>query len=158
MGCSLSGSSVHGIFQARVLEWIAISFSKGSSRPRNQTWVSCIAGRRFTLSHWGSHTHICLVLNYTLTSKLSRFIRDSLLATLWAVALCPWGSPSKNTEVGCHFFFQGIFLTQGSNLCFLYLLHWQTVSLTLALPGKPYAYLALFFIYIIDLLSVYASN
>ena len=43
--CSLSGSSVHGIFQARVLEWIAISFSWGSSRPRNRTQVSCIAGR-----------------------------------------------------------------------------------------------------------------
>ena len=35
MDCSLSGSSVHGIFQARVLEWIAFSFSRGPSRPRN---------------------------------------------------------------------------------------------------------------------------
>ena len=49
MDCSLPGSSVHGIFQSRVLEWIAISFSRGSSRPRNQTRVSCIAGRRFTI-------------------------------------------------------------------------------------------------------------
>ena len=49
MDCSLSGSSVHGIFQARVLEWIAISFPRGSSRPRNRTRVSCIAGRRFTV-------------------------------------------------------------------------------------------------------------
>ena len=47
--CSLSGSSVHGIFQARVLEWIAISFPRGSSRPRNRIWVSRIAGRRFTV-------------------------------------------------------------------------------------------------------------
>ena len=47
MDCSLSGFSVHGIFQARVLEWIAISFSRGSSRPRNRTWVSHITGRRF---------------------------------------------------------------------------------------------------------------
>ena len=47
--CSLPGSSLHGIFQARVLEWIAISFSKGSSQPRDQTWVSHIAGRRFNL-------------------------------------------------------------------------------------------------------------
>ena len=47
--CSLSGSSVHGIFQARVLEWIAISFSRGSARPRNRTRVSWIAGRRFTV-------------------------------------------------------------------------------------------------------------
>ena len=44
MDCSLSGSSIHGIFQARVLEWIAISFSRGSSQPRNQTQVSRIAG------------------------------------------------------------------------------------------------------------------
>ena len=45
MDCSISGSSVHGIFQARVLEWIAISFSRESSRPRNRTPVSRIAGR-----------------------------------------------------------------------------------------------------------------
>ena len=49
MVCSLSGFSIHGIFQARVLEWIAISFSRGSSRPRNRTWVSRIAGIRFTV-------------------------------------------------------------------------------------------------------------
>ena len=49
MDCSLSGSSVHGIFQARVLEWIAISFSRGFSRPRNRTRVSFIAGGRFTV-------------------------------------------------------------------------------------------------------------
>ena len=48
MDCSLSGSSVYGTFQARVLEWIAISFSRGSSQPRNRTQVSCITGRRFT--------------------------------------------------------------------------------------------------------------
>ena len=43
-----SKSSVHGIFQARVLEWIATSFSRGSSPPRNRTQVSRIADRRFT--------------------------------------------------------------------------------------------------------------
>ena len=49
MDCNLSGSSVHEILQARILEWIAISFSRGSSLPRDQTWVSCIAGRCFTI-------------------------------------------------------------------------------------------------------------
>ena len=49
MDCSLPGSSVHGIFQARVLEWVVISFSRGSSQPRDQTQVSCTAGRRFTV-------------------------------------------------------------------------------------------------------------
>ena len=47
--CSLPGSSIHGIFQARVLEWVAISFSRGSSPPRDWTWVSYIVGRHFTL-------------------------------------------------------------------------------------------------------------
>ena len=42
------GSSVHRILQARILEWIAISFSRGSFQPRDRTWVSCIAGRFFT--------------------------------------------------------------------------------------------------------------
>ena len=48
MDCSPSGSSVHGILQARVLEWVAISFSRGSSWPRDWTPVFCIAGRCFT--------------------------------------------------------------------------------------------------------------
>ena len=51
MEYSPPGSSVHGIFQARMLEWIAISYSKGSSRPRDQAWslVSpALAGRFFT--------------------------------------------------------------------------------------------------------------
>ena len=49
MDCNPPGSSVHEIFQARVLEWVAISFSRGSSQPRDQTRVSCTAGRRFTV-------------------------------------------------------------------------------------------------------------
>ena len=48
MDCSPPGSSDHEIFQARVLEWIAISFSRGSSQLRNRTQVSCTAGRFFT--------------------------------------------------------------------------------------------------------------
>ena len=44
MDCSPLGSSIHGISQTRVLEWVAISFSRGSSRPRDRTCISCIAG------------------------------------------------------------------------------------------------------------------
>ena len=47
--CGLSGSSVHGIFQARVLEWVAISFSRGSTQPRDQTQVSHIIGKCSTI-------------------------------------------------------------------------------------------------------------
>ena len=49
MDCSPPGPSVHGIFQARILKWVAIFSSRGSSRPRNRTWVSYIAGRLFTV-------------------------------------------------------------------------------------------------------------
>ena len=49
MDCSLLHSSVHGIFQARVLEWVAISFSRESSQPRDRTQVSQIVDRRFTI-------------------------------------------------------------------------------------------------------------
>ena len=49
MDGSLPGSSVHGIPQARILEWVAIPFSMGSSWLRHQTWVSCIAGGFFTI-------------------------------------------------------------------------------------------------------------
>ena len=52
MDYSLPDSSIHGIFQARILEWVAISFSRGSFRPRDQTRVSGIAGRLFTV--WAS--------------------------------------------------------------------------------------------------------
>ena len=49
MDCSLPGSSVYGILQARILEWVAIPFSKESYWPRDQTQVSCNAGRFFTV-------------------------------------------------------------------------------------------------------------
>ena len=48
LDCSPPSFSVHAILQARVLEWVVISLSRGSSGPRNQTWVSCLAGRYFT--------------------------------------------------------------------------------------------------------------
>ena len=60
MECSPPGSSVHGIFQARVLEWVTISFSRGSSQPRDRTLVSHIASRYFTI--WATMIEVkCLV-------------------------------------------------------------------------------------------------
>ena len=62
MDCSLLGSSVYGIFQVRVLEWVAISFSRGSSQPRDWTWVPCIVGRCFTI--WATREVRSLLMNY----------------------------------------------------------------------------------------------
>ena len=62
INCSPPGSSVHGILQARILEWVAMASSRGSSRPRDWTWVSC-TGRwvLYPLSHLGNAS-ICIVL------------------------------------------------------------------------------------------------
>ena len=62
------------------------------------------------------------------------------LVTPWTVArqaTLSWDSPGKNSGVGCHSLLQAIFLTQGSNLCLLCLLHWHAGSLPLVPPGKP---------------------
>ena len=56
MDCSLPHSSVHGIFQARILEWVAISFSRASSQPRDRTRVSRIVGKHFTI--WATRENI----------------------------------------------------------------------------------------------------
>ena len=56
--CSPPGFLVHGISQARILEWVAISFSRRSSPPRDWTWVSCIAGRFFTI--WTTREALCV--------------------------------------------------------------------------------------------------
>ena len=56
MDCSPPGSSVHGICQKRMLEWVAISFSRRSSRPRDRIHVSCIAGRFFTIQKKRGYT------------------------------------------------------------------------------------------------------
>ena len=77
MDCSLPGFSIHGIFQARVLEWVAISFSKGSSPPRVWTRVSHIAGRHLTLwatreAHCPPHSKLippCFQVGWTGTFK-----------------------------------------------------------------------------------------
>ena len=65
MDCSPPGSSVHGILQARIVEWVAMPSSRGSSGPRDQTCVSCIAGGFFTV--WAKVLNKCLLkywLNY----------------------------------------------------------------------------------------------
>ena len=80
---SLPGSSVHGIFQARVLEWVAIPFSRGSSQPRDWTRVFCIVGWHFTIwatrEVWISHndTHIPSLLSLPPTQPSSHPSRSS---------------------------------------------------------------------------------
>ena len=60
--CNLPGSSVHGILQTRVLDWVAILSTRGSARPRDQTGVSCVSciGRQ-SLYHWATKKNLKMV-------------------------------------------------------------------------------------------------
>ena len=139
------GSLVHGILQARILEWVAISFSGGSSQPRSRTRVSCITGRFFTdwamreaptrkpesaqkiedtrnvCVHAQSCSTLCDPMDYSLPSSSVHGIY-----------------PGKDIGVFCHFLLQGIMLTQGSNSHLLYLLHYRQILYSWATREAPY--------------------
>ena len=78
MGCSPPGSSVHGIFQAGILEWIAIPFS-GGSLPRDRTWVSGIAGRLFTTVSCGEACPAGLHIFQTMEVECSEVTRTGVM-------------------------------------------------------------------------------
>ena len=84
MDCSSSSSSVHGILQARTLEWIAISYSRGSFQPRDRTPVSSVSctGRQilYQLCHLGSPTYWCLAIWKNISSYPSCF-----LSQIWVI-------------------------------------------------------------------------
>ena len=87
MDCSPQLCSVHEIFQARVLERVAISFSRRSSWPRDWTGVSCIAGRHFTL--WATREAVTLENNLTVLYVVKRKI--TILLSSFTLAVYPWG-------------------------------------------------------------------
>ena len=74
--CDTMGCTVHGILQARIMEWVAVPFSRGSSQPRDQTQVSRIAGRFFTSEPQGKPKNtgvgsLTLLQQIFLTQELS---------------------------------------------------------------------------------------
>ena len=83
MDCSLPVSSVHGIFQARVLEWVAFSFSKASSQPRDRTPVSHTTGRRFTVWATLLTEPVFRSMNVTLGGLLLLFSHQVMPHSLW---------------------------------------------------------------------------
>ena len=100
--CSLPGSSVHGIYQARMLEWVAICYSRGSSQPRHWTCslvFPALAAEFLPLVPPGKHIYIYM---HTHTHT---YIYLSVLY-LFAFSYCSWCSQGKNTEVVCHFHLQ----------------------------------------------------
>ena len=121
MDCNLSGFSVHGIFQAIVLEWIAISFSSGSSQPRYQTQVSHTVDRLYRLyrlSHRGSPI-LCKKKQKPLESGNEQF------SWIHRTALCPdylRTSGERNLGLNLLYFISVILLFHGCTLscCRLY--------------------------------------
>jgi len=65
MYCSPTGFSVRGVLQARILEWVAMPSSRGSSQPRDRTCVSCIAGGFFTTESPGKPSHVLYWISNT---------------------------------------------------------------------------------------------
>ena len=119
MDYSPPGSSVHGILQARTLEWVAIPFSKGSSLLREQTHVSCTAGRFFII--WATreaqiHTYLHLILQVFLgPTSFTRYYLASLLAFIAKFL-------KRAVDIYCFncylFFLSGILSNQVSSLWF----------------------------------------
>ena len=109
MDYSPPGSSVHGILQARILEWGAISFSRGSSWARDQTCISWVSytGRQ-VLHHW---CHLGSSYQPAAAAAKSLQVMSN---SVWPHRRQPtrlphpWDSPGKNTGVGCHFLLQCI--------------------------------------------------
>ena len=96
VGCSPPGSSVHGILQARILEWVAIFFSRPSSQPRDRTQVSRIAGRRFNL--WATITaHIMEQPLQLLTRNLINYLCP--FVAVWITGLRSPTWPSSNPSL-----------------------------------------------------------
>ena len=76
MDYSLPGFSVYGIFQARILEWDAIPFSRGSSWPRDQTQLSCLG--RWILYHWATREALNSdVVHFKPLGKMGLFFKDN---------------------------------------------------------------------------------
>ena len=100
MDYSSPGSSVHGIFWARILEWVAIPFSRGSSWPRDQTQVSCTAGGFFTI--WATRKVPLTSIIYT---KLPQNCLSKMMTPL------PKVYPLSLVERTSSGSFQGIFRT-----------------------------------------------
>ena len=89
MSCNMPGSSVHGIFQARILEWVAISSSRISSWPKDQTHVSCISSTsRWILHHWATweaslYTHTHIFRFFSVFTSVQLLSRVRLCVTPW---------------------------------------------------------------------------
>ena len=127
MDYGLPGSSVHEILQARILEWVAIPLSRGSSWPRNRTWISCVACRLYSLSHRATPCYpsnldfrsrcvidllydfgqVCFLLEASICTCVKKKKKEGKVIGLWELSsllyrLIPRGSKPSTASSG-HF-------------------------------------------------------
>ena len=109
MDCSLPGSSIPGVSQAGILEWVAISFSRGSSYPGMEPASPALQENT-------AESPVCACV-HAKSLQLCPILCDPVDCN--PQLLCPWDSPGQNIGLGCHALFQGIFPTQGLNLSYI---------------------------------------
>ena len=114
--CSLTDGSVHGISQARILEWVAISFSRGIFWPRDWTCVSCTIGRFFTTKPPEKPSFLCTFMQIWLTGFLFLFFNIGLFSCIGS-----WLQHMGSLDQG---------LNPGP-------LHWEHGILATGPPGEP---------------------
>ena len=97
MDCSLPGFSIHGIFQARVLEWVAISFSRGSSQPRDQTHLLHCRQTLYSLSHQETKTLVfsCMELSHIIPKVCLSLVSGPCYASFLHSARLPCAVPKR---------------------------------------------------------------
>ena len=142
MSCSPSGSSVHGILQARMLEWVAMPSSRGSSQTRELTWISCIAGGFFTPELPGKPG------NFTgITSNLESDVRRIVLVAICSLLTHGWRRLYNSSRLSflrwCFVVFPGqiwtsvaeliprcfpLFDTLVNGMCFLHHYKWREMQ------------------------------
>ena len=125
MDCSPPGSSVHGILQTRILEWVAIPFSRGSSHPKDRNWVPCIAGGFLTIwatrEDWNIRPKSKWFLNYIAQ-------RDSFNSrSIWIQTLFSWKEVCTFSKLNL--------ISVGSNNGFAYVENLQNV---IRVPKSPF--------------------
>ena len=128
MDCSLPSSSIHGILQARILEWVAISFFRGSSRPRDWTQVSRIVGRCFTV--WATRE----VLGYT--QKKNIIQKDTGTPILFQHYLqqprqgSNWNVHQQSNRYRCAIYiYNGILLSHKKNEIMSFAATWMNIEM-----------------------------
>ena len=89
MDCSQPGFSVHWLLQARILEWVAIPFSRGSSRPRDGTWVYCIAGGFKSLKSLNYLIQLSIICTTILINRLKMYACAAAAVAAKSLQSCP---------------------------------------------------------------------